>query len=206
MPVVHDGEAAEAVRPARAAYLPNSVIERSRQILVAERPRSGRSANRAPAHPAPMAHLSRAQLEASKPSGKAAAAAAPKLYASLLVYCPPRPPTLPPSGDNSPHAMQVQQRRTHRRRGGTPVLVRARVPSRPAVVPRRAARAARRFPADAGVSAGRPRWMLVPEDAGAEMDCGAARCHIMDALEKRRRGMGNADASRSRMGHIRCEA
>ena len=53
-----------------AAYPPNSVIERSRQILVAERPAVRPSANRAPAHPAPMAHLSRAQLEASKPSGK----------------------------------------------------------------------------------------------------------------------------------------
>ena len=58
------------------------------------------------------------------------------------------------------------------------------------------------FPADAGVSAGRPRWMLVPEDAGAEMDCGAARCHIMDALEKKKT-KENADEEE---WDIRCEA
>ena len=32
-------------------------------------------------------------------------------------------------------------------------------------------------------SLGRPRWMLLPEEEGGEMDVGAARCRIMTALE-----------------------
>ena len=40
------------------------------------------------------------------------------------------------------------------------------------------------FPA--GSTRGRPgydRWMLVPEEMGGERDCGASRCHIMEATE-----------------------
>ena len=39
------------------------------------------------------------------------------------------------------------------------------------------------FGDDAGRSAGRPRWMLVPEDEGGEIDVGAARCVVMEARE-----------------------
>jgi len=42
------------------------------------------------------------------------------------------------------------------------------------------------------LSAGRPRWMLVPEDAGGEIDVSAARCVIMEALE-RKKTTENAD-------------
>jgi len=38
----------------------------------------------------------------------------------------------------------------------------------------------------AGSTRGRPghgRWMLVPEEMGGERDCGASRCHIMEATE-----------------------
>ena len=185
-----------------AAYPPNSVIERSRQILVAERPAVRPSANRAPAHPAPMAHLSRAQLEAAKAAGKAAAAAAPKLYATLLVYCPPRPQRYPHRVTT--HRTQCRYNSVVRIDGEEahpywyvltylPDLQWCHV----APLERRGV-----FPADAGVSAGRPRWMLVPEDAGAEMDCGAARCHIMDALEKKKT-KENADEEE---WDIRCEA
>ena len=34
-----------------------------------------------------------------------------------------------------------------------------------------------------GTSRGRPRWMLVDEDKGGEMDVSAARCEVMRALE-----------------------
>ena len=34
-----------------------------------------------------------------------------------------------------------------------------------------------------GISAGRPRWMLVAEEEGGEVDVGAGRCTIMDAIE-----------------------
>ena len=38
----------------------------------------------------------------------------------------------------------------------------------------------------AGSTRGRPgrdRWQLVPEEMGGERDCGASRCHIMEATE-----------------------
>eukprot|EP00966_Prymnesium_polylepis_P126764 2931555-Prymnesium_polylepis.1 len=35
-------------------------------------------------------------------------------------------------------------------------------------------------------SAGRPRWMLVSEEEGGEIDVGAGRCHIMRALEMKK--------------------
>ena len=34
-----------------------------------------------------------------------------------------------------------------------------------------------------GPSAGRPRWMLVAEEEGGEIDVGAGRCHVMQARE-----------------------
>jgi len=35
-------------------------------------------------------------------------------------------------------------------------------------------------------SDGRDRWMLVSEDEGGEMDVGAARCHVMQAIEMKK--------------------
>lgn len=35
-------------------------------------------------------------------------------------------------------------------------------------------------------SCGRPRWMLLPEEEGGEIDIGAGRCHIMKALEMKK--------------------
>ena len=39
------------------------------------------------------------------------------------------------------------------------------------------------FGAKAGASADRPKWMLVSEDEGGEIDVSAARCHVVEALE-----------------------
>ena len=45
----------------------------------------------------------------------------------------------------------------------------------------------------AGASAGRPKWMLVAEDEGGEIDVSAARCHIVEAKEMKR---GEIDADK----------
>ena len=39
------------------------------------------------------------------------------------------------------------------------------------------------FESNKGPSAGRPKWMLVSEEQGGEIDVGAGRCHIMEAIE-----------------------
>ena len=41
------------------------------------------------------------------------------------------------------------------------------------------------FGAKHGASAGRPKWMLVAEEHGGEIDVGAGRCHIVQAKEMR---------------------
>ena len=42
------------------------------------------------------------------------------------------------------------------------------------------------FRGTSSTSDGRDRWMLVSEDEGGEIDVGAARCHVMQAIEMKK--------------------
>ena len=42
------------------------------------------------------------------------------------------------------------------------------------------------FESSKGASAGRPKWMLVSEERGGEIDVGAGRCVVMEAREMKK--------------------
>ena len=130
-----------------------SVLEKTRALLVRDRPTIVPSPSRMPLVE---------RLERERAAGGAAAAAPPYLYNKVVTI----------DGESSDwkywfvltylpdlqwcHVVPLEQRGVFE---------------------------AARLPADKKASAGRARWMTVSEDEGGSIDVGAARCHVVPVVE-----------------------